>query len=141
MPGIHEDLSRSGAHTGGSDRSFGLVMATFFALIGFWPEFRGAQPRWWAVALAAILVIAAWLRPSSLRVANSAWMKLSLLISKVTNPLVLALMYCLVFLPVGALMRLARRDPLNRSFEKDASTYWVERQPPGPDPKEMANQF
>lgn len=141
MPGIHEDLSRSMEHKGGSDRSFGLVMAVFFAVIAFWPAIRGGQVRWWTVAAALILLILALSRPRILHVANRLWMKLALLISKVTNPVILALMYCLAFVPIGMMMRLSGKDPLRRRFDKSVSTYWIERRPAGPDPTGMGNQF
>ena len=35
-----------------SDRSFGLVFAAVFALIGCWPLLHGRPPRWWALGVA-----------------------------------------------------------------------------------------
>jgi hypothetical protein len=38
-------------------------------------------------------------------------------------------------------MRLMGKDPLHRRFDPTATTYWIERQPPGPEPHGMRNQF
>jgi hypothetical protein len=33
------------------------------------------------------------------------------------------------------------KDPLRRRFDRDAVTYWIERDPPGPAPDTMTRQF
>src|SRR5438105_2194262 len=49
-----------------SDRSFGLVFATVFGLIGAWPWLFGREPRLWAFAAAALFLAAAFLFPRAL---------------------------------------------------------------------------
>jgi hypothetical protein len=39
------------------------------------------------------------------------------------------------------LQRLFGRDPLHLKWDRDANTYWQFRQPPGPRPDSMTNQF
>ena len=47
-------------------RSFGFTVGGIFALIGFWPlVFRGEDPRWWAVVVAACLLVPAVVFPRS----------------------------------------------------------------------------
>jgi hypothetical protein len=41
--------------------------------------------------------------------------------------LALSVMYYAVLTPIGLVMRLFGRDPLTRSFDPQATTYWVER--------------
>ena len=36
-----------------------------------------------------------------------------------------------VFLPIGLLLRLLGRDPLDRKFDAQASSYWQPKKPPG----------
>jgi hypothetical protein len=45
------------------------------------------------------------------------------------------------FVPTGLLMRACGRDPLRLKPDPEASTYWVERDPPGPKPESMIHQF
>ena len=33
------------------------------------------------------------------------------------------------------------KDPLRRRFDRDATSYWIERDPPGPEPDSMKRQF
>jgi hypothetical protein len=46
----------------------------------------------------------------------------------VMSHLVLALVYFLVMTPIGWLMRLLGRDPMQRQIDRMAATYWVPRQ-------------
>jgi hypothetical protein len=137
----HEDLSRDHAIKGPSDRSFGFVMAAFFLLAGLAPLRHHLPVRIWALALALAFLAFTVLRPSLLAPLNKAWMAIGLLLSRVVTPVVLGLMFYLVFTPVGFLYRLFGRDPLRLSFSKGTGSYWIERRPPGPPPEEMLNPF
>jgi len=46
----------------------------------------------------------------------------------------------LVFTPIGLTMRLFGWDPLERRFDPNASTYWVEHKPPA-SPSRYFQQF
>jgi hypothetical protein len=59
----------------------------------------------------------------------------------VVSPLVLGAVYFLLIAPVGIGMRLFGRDALNRRFVRSQRSYWIERDPPGPPPSSLKNQF
>lgn len=141
MPEIHEDLTRRMEAAAGPDRSFGLVVTAVLTVTGLWPLFHKAGPRWWALALGGVVLILSLLRPSVLHIPNLLWTRFGLLLSKLTNPIITAILYYLVFVPIGLLMRLRGKDMLPLRFDSKAVTYWIERRPPGPPPKTMANQF
>src|SRR5215510_1126146 len=46
-----------------------------------------------------------------------------------------------MFALVAWLMRLSGKDPLRLRFEPERKSYWVARQPPGPAPDSLLNQF
>jgi len=139
---MHEDFTRAPVVEGSSDRSFGLVMAAFFALVAVLPALRGpiSSIRWWAAALAAAFLALALLWSEGLRPLNRLWLKLGLLLSKIISPIVLALLFCAIVTPVGLLMRALGKDPL-RLRRQGAASYWILRQPPGPAPGSMKDQF
>lgn len=138
---MHESLDREHRIKSSSDRAFGFVLAAFFALIGAWPLMSGSSPRWWALAICAAFSLSASVHPPLLRPLNKIWTKFGLILHRVTNPLLMGIIFFLVVTPTGILMRLTGRDPLNRRFERSASTYWIPRTPPGPEPDTMKNQF
>jgi len=137
----HEDLSREDEVEGSSDRSFGLVFAAVFLIIGMLPLLHSGHVRWWSVGVSAAFALVALVVPKVLAVPNRLWMKLGLLMAKVVSPIALGILFYLVFMPVGLVMRLSGKDPLRLKFDPAAKSYWIDREPPGPPPNSMTNQF
>ena len=137
----HEDLTRDQQVEGSSDRSFGLVFAIAFLLIGAWPLFHGAMPRWWAGAIATVFALVAVVRPALLSGLNRLWITLGILLAKVVSPLALGILFYGVLTPIGAVMRFLGKDPLRLKHDAATASYWIERKPPGPPPNSMTNQF
>ena len=143
---LHEMYERESEQEESSNRSFGLVVGGILALIGVvriglhWDE-----PISWLngflVGAGAVLVVLGLVAPGSLTLLNKMWMKLGLLLAKIVNPIVLGLLYLVVIVPFGLMIRLTGGDLLKHRFDPEAQSYWVERDPPGPDPESMINQF
>jgi hypothetical protein len=137
----HEDFSRKEDIKGPSDRSFGWVFVVVFAIAGTLPALHGRPLRAWALALSVVIMLVSISRPSIFHPANIAWMRFGLLLSRIVNPVVTALLFYVVFTPVGYLMRRLGRDPVGARFDPGAASYWIERRPPGPKPESMSQQF
>jgi hypothetical protein len=76
-----------------------------------------------------------------LRPFNRLWFRFGLLLSRVVNPLVMGLLFYFTVTPIGLIMRALGKDPLRLRFDRGARTYWIDRQPPGPEPETMRQQF
>jgi hypothetical protein len=137
----HEDLGRDELVRGSSDRAFGLVWSAFFAVVGLWPLIGARPARTWALCAAGAFLLASLIRPSALAPLNRLWLRFGLLLQRITNPIVLGILFFGTVLPIGLLMRLAGKNPLRLGFDRDARSYWIERQPPGPEPDTMPRQF
>jgi Saxitoxin biosynthesis operon protein SxtJ len=139
---VHEDLTRAVNVKGSSDRSFGVTVAAFFALIAMAPVLHGqlSSFRWWAAIIAAAFLALALFWSDFLRPLNRLWRKLGLALSKIIGPIVLTLVFFAVVTPVGLLMRAVGTDPL-RLRRRVLSSYWIARQPAGPNAQSMKNQF
>ena len=137
----HEDYAREQEVEGSSDRSFGLVFAIVFLLIGAWPLLYGELPRWWAFGITAVFALVAVLRARWLAPLNRAWMRLGLLLSRIVSPIALGVVYYGVMTPIGLLMKAAGKDPLQLRRDPAAVSYWRPRTPPGPPPDSMTHPF
>jgi hypothetical protein len=137
----HEDLNRTQTIEGSSDRAFGLVFAAVFLVLSLWPLFRGVSPRWWALGLSAGFALVALARPALLATPNRLWTKLGFLLGKVISPIALGILFYGVLTPFGTVIRLMGKDPLRLKREPAVRTYWIPREPPGPPPNSMTNQF
>ncbi len=138
---MHENLDRDEDITVGSEKSFGVVFAIFFAVVAAWPLLDGLPVRWWALAAAGGFLAAGFVFPVVLRPLNVLWFKFAMLLYKIVNPVTMAMLFYLTVVPTGLIMRLLGKDPLHRTFDRDAISYWTERTPPGPEPASMKNQF
>ena len=138
---FHEDFKRDEHVEGGSDRSFGLVFTVVFAIIGLWPLIWGADVRWWAMGVAAVFAVVTGVRPVLLAPLNKLWTRFGLLLSKVVSPIVLGLLYFVAVVPTGLIMRMRGHDLLRLKLDPDEESYWIKRDPPGPPPGSLSNQF
>ena len=70
-----------------------------------------------------------------------AWLALGMLLHRVVNPIVMALLFYGTVLPTGLVMRALGKDLLRLRRQPEADSYWIVRQPPGPAPETMKDQF
>lgn len=139
--GFHDDYRRGHEVESGSDRSFGYVFCALFAIIGLWPLLSGGMPRLWSLAIAAGFLAVSLLRPRLLRPLNRLWFKFGMLLSRVVNPLIMGLVFYITVAPIGLLMRVLGKDLLGLRLSKETESYWIHRDPPGPPPESMRQQF
>ncbi len=139
--GTHESFRERDAVKVSSDRSFGVVFAIVFAIIGLLPLIGGDMPRWWALAVAALFMIVVGAAPTLLSPLNWLWTRFGLLLHRIVNPVVMALLFYLVVTPIALTMRLFGKRPLQLEAEPEAPTYWISSDPPGPQPETMKQQF
>ncbi|MBC8165227.1 MAG: hypothetical protein H7Y20_05050 [Bryobacteraceae bacterium] len=137
----HEDSTRRLDHRGGSNRSFGFVFAIAFSIIALVPVWRGGGIRWWSVAIAVTAGVLAIVRPDYLAPFNRVWTQLGVLLGRVMTPIVTAILFFVVITPIGLAMRLFSRNPMRPEFDRNAPTYWIPREPPGPARGSMIKQF
>lgn len=146
----HEDLSREETIEGGTDRSFGLtvggILLTIIVVrVGLrWWQSGEAVPGWIELALCGAgtaLIVLGLAAPTTLSLLNRGWTRLGLLLFTIVNPIVLALIFLTTIVPIGLLLRLFGKDPLRLRIDPDAESYWITREPPGPTPESMQQQF
>jgi len=137
----HEKLTLKNYTKSGSNKSFGLVFATVFALIGLWPILNGRPILLWALSVSVLLVIISFLTSEILSPFNRVWFLFGLLLHKVISPVILGLIFYTTITPIGLIMKLIGKRPMPLNFDQEAKSYWIERKPPGPEPKSMTRQF
>jgi hypothetical protein len=108
-------------------RDFGLltggIVAALFGVFFPWLLER-PWPLWPWIVL-GLLAGLGLLAPELLRPIYRVWMRFGLLLSRVTTPLILGVVFFLVISPIGLLQRLRRRDPMRRHFDERATSYRV----------------
>jgi hypothetical protein len=115
---------KTGKLTAAEGRKFGFVVGgAFLVLAGitFWRDH--AIPSGVFASLGSALVLGALLVPTKLGPVQSAWMKLALMISKVTTPIFMGIIFFLVITPAGLLARLFG----HRALVHQGNTSWISR--------------
>lgn len=107
-------------------RKFGVTVGLAFAVL--------AGITWWRDhplmmqifgGLSGALILAGLTIPGKLGPVFRAWMGFAHLISRVTTPIFLAIVYFLVIAPIGLLMRLFGKNPLQHKPEE--GSLWLSR--------------
>jgi len=115
-----------------------VVAFAVIAALNLW--FDG---KWWPwlFGLAGLLTAITYLSPSILHPLNRAWFKLGMLIHALISPIVMALLFFTAITATAVIMRIFGKNLLRLKRLENAQSYWIPRQPPGPTPDSMKDQF
>jgi hypothetical protein len=124
-----------------SNRSFGLLIGGVLLLVAglhYWKD----RPDFFVWLVVAVVCVAiALLMPRTLAPMRRLWLKLGHLMGIVVSPIILALMYVLAIVVTGVLIRLSGKDLLSLKLKPAENSYWIKRNPSGPEFQSLADQF
>lgn len=126
--------------TAAEGRKFGLTLGVAFLVIGALLLWRGKPLRAdIAFALGALLAVAGLAAPTALGPVERAWMGLAHLISKVTTPIFMGVVYFIVITPLGLLRRAFGRRAAKGG--DGPQSFWVPHAPAADRRESMERQF
>jgi hypothetical protein len=127
-------------YTRTENRKFGITVGIAFLLLGAILVWRGKPTGATTTAtVGAVLMLAGMVVPDLLGPVHKGWMKFALLISKVTTPIFMGLVYYLSVLPIGLVMRMLGKNPMTRG--KKNPSFWVDRRADGALRSDLERQF
>lgn len=116
-------------------RQFGLLFAVLTAASAAylaWTRGPGAATE--AAVVCALLILVSMAAPRLLTPAWWPWMVLVRVLGYVNSHLLLGIVFYLMFTPIGLVMRLCGRDPLERDFARarrttaEGGSFWQRRE-------------
>ena len=121
-----------------SNKSFGIVFFIVFLIIGLYPLINQDGIRIWAIIVSLIFLILGLINSNLLTPLNKLWIKFGILQGNIISPLVLGIIFFLVVLPTGLLMRILKKNFLGLKFDKNLKSYWINKEK---NLSSMKNQF
>lgn len=122
-------------------RRFGLTVALGLGVVAALGAWRGGRVLPAALAVpAAVLAALAVVAPARLSAAHRAWMRLAEALGWFNTRVLLGVLFYLIVTPIGLVMRLAGRDPLDRRLG-DRPSYWTPHRRPSRPRDSMERQF
>src|SRR3954465_4204808 len=143
MAELHEEFSRQHAVEAASNKRFGLGVGGIALAFGCVRAYLHGEIGWVAGLLGGIglvLILAALIKPDVLDGANRGWMKLGMLLHKITNPIFLGGMYAIAIVPTGLMMRAFGIDPMGQRRPR-GDTYWIARDQGGSTAQSLEKPF
>ena len=111
-----------------SNKSFGIVFFIVFLIIGLYPLINQDGIRIWALIVSLIFLILGLINSNLLTPLNKLWIKFGILLGNIISPVVLGIIFFLVVLPTGLLMRLIKKNFLGIKFDKNLKSYWINKE-------------
>ncbi len=113
-------------------RKYGLLMFTACAVISVLLFLRG-RAAWLYTAVPSILFLFfALALPMALAPVEKFWMKLASVMGFVMTNVLLILVYIIAVVPTGLILRLMGKNSIQKGFQQETSSYWIDVDPNGP---------
>ncbi len=109
-------------------RKFSWILGGAFLALGAFAWWRGSGAANYLLAPGAIIAVVGTILPGALRWLFFAWMALGLVLGTIVTSIILTLVFLLAVTPIGLIMRMVGRDPMERELDRQASTYWLPKE-------------
>ncbi len=124
--------------TSSEGRKFAFPVGAAFAVLSAVAFWRHHPVSWRVLAgLSASLLVAGTLIPSYLGPVQRGWMGFAHALSKVTTPILMAVIYFLILTPIGLVTRLFGRNSMRH--QEVQGSFW--KAPPSGGRSDMEHQF
>ena len=105
-------------------KNFAYTFSIFFLIIFLYFLLFSQKTYFLFLALSFIIFLAGIFKPNLLKFPNLIWFKFGTLISKITSPIFLFLIFVLLFIPLGVILQLSGKDLLGKKLNERKTTYW-----------------
>jgi hypothetical protein len=112
-------------------RDLNILAALFLVLPGLIGSYvlwwKGSDSGYYWMAAGIILCLARLSTPLFVQI-HRVWIGFSITLGYFVSRVLLTIIFFIVILPTGLLMRLFGKDPMDRKLDPDVPSYWVKRE-------------
>ena len=120
---MYENINNSKVKQG-SERSFGFVFAIIFVAISFYLITKDKNIYLLTISISILFFLLAVFKPLLLKKPNILWFHFGKLLNSIISPIVMVVIFLVVVTPIGLIMRILKKDILNKKFDKSKKNYW-----------------
>lgn len=122
----------------GSEKSFGIVFFIVFIIIGLFFYKKSFVVSISLFSISLFFLISGLFFSKLLKKPNILWFKFGLLISKITSPIIMFVLYTCVVIPTGIFYSFLKKKQYSKSMDTKLDSYWIDR---NDKPQSMDKQF
>jgi hypothetical protein len=122
-------------------RSFGILFSALALGVAVFSYLKNGHAWPWFTGASALFLITGLFLQPVLRPLYILWMRFAAILAWFNTRLILGVFFYGILTPVGAILRIQGKDPLKRSLDRTASTYWIKRRPETFNPKRYERLF
>ena len=120
---MHENINNIEVKQG-SERSFGFVFAIIFVAISFYLITKDKNIYLLTISISILFFLLAVFKPFLLKKPNILWFHFGKFLNSIISPIVMVVIFLVVVTPIGLIMRILKKDILNKKFDKSKKNYW-----------------
>ncbi len=112
-----------------SNKKFGYQFASIFLIIFLvrFYFFKSLNPFDYVIlSLFIFFFLLSLFKPNYIIPVKTSWLKFSIYLAKILNPIILFIIYLTCFVPIGIFYKLINRQNLNTTIDTKSETYWEE---------------
>lgn len=108
-------------------RQFSILMSISILVLFvlFLPKIYNYSPPLWPWFITSVLIFFAIFYPSAIKPLYLVWMKFGILLGFIETRIILALIFYLLFLPTGLILRLLQKELIPKKFDLSKNSYRV----------------
>ncbi|MDH5716794.1 MAG: SxtJ family membrane protein [Spirochaetia bacterium] len=107
-------------------RIFGVIIGTLFAILGIILYSKQKDIHYYFFIAAAFFYLGLII-PKILLPLQKIWMSVFIILNRIITIIILAIVFYFLFLPIGLILRLLRKDLLNIKIKKYKTSFWNHR--------------
>jgi len=109
-------------------KKFGMGLTVLLCFIGGWQLYKGNINVYvWFFGFAGLVLVLSFFAPIILKPLYKVTRTVGDAIGWVNTRILLSIIFYVIFTPIGILSRLLRKDLLGKRLNKDAKSYWNEK--------------
>jgi hypothetical protein len=122
-------------------REFGLTMGAVLGLLAaylYWNEKESAP---YFLSGGLLFITSGFFIPHTLKYVYMAWMCFAVVFGYFMSRVILSLIFIVLFIPVGLITRILRKDLLKEKWDINAQSYWIKKEMKQYDPQSAEKQY